>query len=92
MPKHATEINYTNVIKDGDFDAVVVRIRDTGSSLINTYDRYKHTITHGLNREPVGCMVIMSNKICNVKVVSKDSTKIIVQFTAEHADINLRIW
>lgn len=92
MPKHATEIGYTNVVKDGDFDAIVYRVRDTGSSLAVVSDRYKHTIEHGLNREPVGCEIIMKDKTCDVFVVSKDSNKIVVQFTAEHADVNIRIW
>lgn len=92
MIKHATEIPATEAIKDGDHDAVVFRIRDTGSSIIPPTDRYKHTIYHGLGREPVGCQVILSDKICNVMVVSRDINQITVKFDVENADVNIRIW
>lgn len=92
MVKHATELPISEIIRDGDHDAIVVRIRDTGSSLAPVSDQYKHTIIHGLGREPIGCQIIMSDKICNIKAVDKDRNKIIVQFTAEHADVNVRVW
>jgi hypothetical protein len=92
MVKHATEIPINDTARDGDHDAIVYRVRDTGSSLAPVLDRYKHVIFHGLGREPIGCMVILSDKICNVKVVNKNENQIIVQFTAEHADVNVRIW
>jgi hypothetical protein len=92
MIKHATEIPTSEVIKDGDIDAIVCKIADTGSSITPVLDRYKHVIYHGLGRDPIGCMVIYSDKICNVQVLSSDKNQITVQFTAENASVNVRIW
>ena len=77
---------------DGDMDAVVYRIQDTGDSSVVAGDRYKHTINHNLNRVPIGCQIIMSDDFANVKVIEKDRQKIIIQFDTARADVNLRIW
>jgi hypothetical protein len=89
--KHAYEA-IKEVKPDGDIDAVVVKIQNTGDSGVVETDRYKHTVNHGLNRVPVGCVVIMSDDFTNVKTVDKDSQKIIVQFDKARAYVHLRIW
>lgn len=88
---HAKEI-IEEVRKDGDINAVVIRIRDTGDRSAPEVDRYRHVINHGLARVPVGCQVIKSDKMVRMKTVSSDKTNIIVQFDKDHADVNLRIW
>ena len=82
----------TKVRVDGDIDAVVVNIPNTGFSGVVANDRYKHVINHNLKRDPIGCQIIMSNEICNVKVLDYDKNKIIIQFDVANANVNLRIW
>ena len=91
MIRHLTTISRT-AKPDGDLNAAVIQIPDTGDESVIESDRYRHTIAHGLGRVPVGCMVQLSDKDCRVKVLSSDQNKIEVQFTAEHANVNLRIW
>jgi hypothetical protein len=50
------------------------------------------TLPNELGRVPVGCQIIKKNKDCDVFIVSADANKIVVQFTAAHADVNLRVW
>jgi hypothetical protein len=52
----------------------------------------KMTLPNELGRVPVGCQIIKKNKDCDVFIVSADANKIVVQFTAAHADVNLRVW
>ena len=91
MVAHAYEVIPT-VRVDGELDAVVVKITDTGDSSVAAGDRYKHTVNHNLGRVPVGCMVQMSDGFTRVKVVSADSQKITVQFEAARLYVHLRIW
>lgn len=88
---HAREIT-TNRRTDGEFDAVVVKIDNTGSASAAAADRYRHTIAHGLGRIPVGCQVIHKDKDCDVYVASSDANQITVVFTAAEAAVNVRIW
>jgi hypothetical protein len=76
---------------DGDIDAVIVNIPSTGSSSAND-NKKRQTINHGLNRVPVGCHIIWTNKVCNVIVISATENTIEVQFDAEQANVHLRIW
>jgi len=93
---------------DGDIDAVVIKIRNTGDSTVK-YDgakwmgpgsdetttireNYIHTINHSLKREPVGCQVIWADEFVNVKVESQDTNNIKVVFDTARANVNLRIW
>lgn len=89
--KHAHDI-LTTLAVDGDLDAVVVRIPDTGTRESRCKDRYRHTISHGLGRVPVGCQIIMQDAPCQVAVLSKNEQKIVIQFTEERVDVNVRIW
>jgi hypothetical protein len=91
MISHAKRITRA-AIADGDIDAVIVQLSDTGSGAKDANARYRHIVEHSLGRVPVGCQIIMSNKFCNVKVISKNENFVDVQFDAEHAEINLRIW
>lgn len=95
MPKplvmHATEATSTPR-QDGDINAVVVRVRDTGDRTSRRSDRYRHEINHGLGRVPVGCQVILSDSPVQVYVVTSDRQKIVVKFTEQRVDVNLRIW
>ena len=77
---------------NGDIDGIVYRIKNTGDPSVYYKDRYRHTINHNLNREPIGCMIIQSDDFVNVKVIEKDSNKIIVQFDTARADVTLEIW
>lgn len=90
--KHLTDITTTPRV-DGDFNAIVVQITDTGArdGVIDS-DRYVHTINHGLNRVPIACQIIMKSKPVDVYVLSKDKNKIVIKFTEQRADVNLRIW
>ena len=90
--RHTTEALRNQVRTDGDIDAVVYRIQDTGTNEEVAGDRYRHTISHNLRRVPIGCHVIMADDFVNVKVLEKDENKIIVQFDTARADVNLRIW
>lgn len=78
--------------RDGDLDAVVVRVAKTGGSGTVEGDRYKHAIAHSLGRVPVGCQIIMADRACDVYTVAKDANRIIVRFSTSDADVNLRIW
>ena len=89
--KHSTTVLNT-ILKDGMIGAVVVRIENTGSSEDVEKDRYRHVIYHTLDRVPVGCQMIMKSGFCDMKVVEKDTNKIIVVFDTELIDTNLRIW
>lgn len=91
MIHHAREI-LTTVQTDGDHDAVVVSIPNTGVAAAAAADRYRHTIVHGLGRVPIGCQVIHKDKDCDVYVVSADENQIVVKFTAAEAAVNVRIW
>lgn len=82
----------TTVRRDGDLDAAVVRVDNTGSASAATEDRYRHTIVHGLGRVPVGCQVILKDKDCDVYVISSNENQITVRFTAAEASVNVRIW
>ena len=89
--RHATEATPV-VRKDGDFDAVIVQISNTGASGAVEQDRYRHTITHGLGRVPVGCCIIHKDAPCDVYVLSSNENEISVKFTAAETSVNLRIW
>jgi hypothetical protein len=88
---HTREIT-RDVRDDGNIDAVNVKIPSTGSSGDVAQDRYRHTIIHGLNREPVGCMVIYATDYVQMKIIDNDKNKIIVQFDTAEVEVNLRIW
>jgi hypothetical protein len=88
---HAKEI-FTEPKRDGDTDAIVVRIPNTGDASIVVGDRYVHRIDHNLGRIPVGCQIIMSDAPCGVCVISKDESGILIQFDAARVDVHLRIW
>lgn len=84
--RHATEI-ITSIRKDGDFDAAVLRIQDTGTADTD------YPITHSLGRTPVGVDLIKKSASCDVYAGSVwNSTVIYVKFTASNADVNIRIW
>jgi len=71
---------------DGDLDAAVIRIPDTGAAVTSV------VLPNKIGRVLVGCQIIKKNKDCDVFIISATADKIVVQFTAAHADINLRIW
>ncbi len=83
--KHASEaIDLAK--KDGDFNAVIVRIPDNGiAGELNVID-------HNLGRIPVGCQIILKNAACDVYVVTSNENNIVVKFTVSRVDLNLRIW
>jgi hypothetical protein len=91
MVAHARTVQ-TAAARDGDFDAVVVRVPKTGLNATVQGDRYKHAITHGLGRVPVGCQIVMKDKACDVYVISSTAATITVRFTTSGADVTLRIW
>ena len=91
LTKHAHEV-LTTPRRDGDIDAVVVRIDNTGSASAVATDRYRHQIAHGLGRVPVGCQVIFKDAACDVYVLSGDANQIDVRFTAAEVAVNVRIW
>ena len=77
---------------DGQIDAVVVRIDNTGDSGAPAADRYLHLIEHNLGRNPVGCAIMWTDKDVRVYVVSQDENRISVRFTDGGATVNLEIW
>lgn len=86
MIRHAAEIQKT-IRGDGEIDAVVIKIDDTGSA--NT----PYQIAHGLGRVPVGCIIQLKNKDCDVYKGSVWGTNTIeVKFSSANANINMRIW
>jgi hypothetical protein len=89
--KHST-VALKTIQKDGKIDAVVLRIESTGSSEDVEKDRYRHVINHTLDRVPIGCQIIMKSDFCDMKVVDKDTNKIIIVFNTELIDVNIRIW
>jgi hypothetical protein len=90
--RHGTDIINEKPRKDGDIDAIMYQINDTGDSSVASGDRYKHTINHTLGRVPVGCQIIMTDTEINMYVLEKDDNKIIVKFNAARADVTIRIW
>jgi len=86
MIQHAPEVK-TTLTKDGDIDAKVYRIRDTGVAGTVTQ------LVHNMGHIPVGCIVQLSNKECQVYRGSVwNSTTVEMKFTADNADVNIRIW
>ena len=82
----------TTVSRDGDHDAVVVRIDNTGDSGAPAEERYLQTIVHGLGREPVCCRVMWADGETSVYVVRQDTNSITVKFTAPNITCNLEIF
>jgi hypothetical protein len=72
--------------RDGDLDAMVVHVADTGAEI------GPMVFSNQLGRVPVGVQIIRKNKACDVVMTAADQNKITVEFTAPHADVNLRIW
>lgn len=89
--RKAREIT-TTVRKNGDIDAVVVRVDNTGDSGSPIADRYLHVIEHNLGREPVGCQIVWCDADVRVYVDGQDSNRISVRFTGGGATVNLEIW
>lgn len=89
--RHETEILETTR-RDGDIDAVVVKISNTGDSGAVAAERYRHTIDHNLKRLPVGAQIIWADDIVGMKVVAQSTTSITVVFDTARAQVNLRIW
>lgn len=86
MIRHAPEI-FKDIRKDGEIDAVVIKVEDTGTAGAS------YQIIHGLGRVPVGCIIQLKNKDCDVyKGNVWNNSTIEVKFTASNANINLRIW
>ena len=75
-----------------NIDATVVKIPNTGDSSVVAGDRYRHRISHQLNRVPVEATVVYSDAFTQVKVISADEKEIIVQFDQPRALVHLRIW
>jgi len=91
MIRHSYEVIETQLC-DGDIDAVVVRINNTGDSGAAAADRYRHVIDHNLHREPVGCLIQWKDAACDVYVADQNTNNITVVFNAARAKVNLRIW
>ena len=90
--RHGTNAINEVIRDDGDMDAIVYRINNTGDPSVVCGDRYTHTITHNLTRVPIGCEIIMRDDFVNMRVLDKDDRKLIVQFDTARADVTLRIW
>lgn len=86
MNKHATELTDKNVLIDGDFDAKVIRIPDTGAK------DTEYLLVHQLGREPICCRLLMSNKSCILYVSGKDQNKVILKFTEDNCDVNIEVY
>lgn len=71
---------------DGDFDAAVIAIHDTGSADID------YVLSNPLGRNPIGCQIIRKNKACDVFITQSSTSSIVVRFTAANVDLNLRVW
>jgi hypothetical protein len=65
---------------------------DTGDSTASDKDKYRHVINHGLGRVPDGCQIIMSDKECQVYVISANAQTITVRFSSDHASVKLKVW
>jgi len=73
-------------LKDGDFNAVIIRIPDNGVA------GEQKVVEHNLGRIPAGCQIIKKNAACDVYVVSSNENNIVVKYTESRVDLNLRIW
>jgi hypothetical protein len=91
MIRKANEITGTPR-RNGDHDAIVVRIDNTGNSASPSADQYLHVIEHNLGREPVGCMVVWADGDVRVYVVGQNGNTITVRFTAGNITAHLEIW
>jgi len=83
--KHAFEV-IEQPRKDGDFNAIVIRIPDNGIA------EELNVIEHNLGRIPIGCQIIKKNAACDVYVTTSNENNIVVKFTVGRVDLNLRIW
>jgi len=84
--KHTTTVLDNEWRKDGDMDAFVMRIPDTGTKNV----LYK--VNNPLGRAPVGVITIKRNIDCNVLCADVDSNSITLKFTADNSDVTIRVW
>jgi hypothetical protein len=84
--RQATEIISNEWRKDGDMEAFVMRIPDTGAK--NT----PFKVSNPLGRLTVGVQTIKRNSDCNVYVTAEDSNSITFKFTADNGDVTIRVW
>ena len=89
--KHKTEV-LKSAQKDGDFNAVVIRLESTGDSGAVEKERYRHVLTHNLGRCPVGCQIILKSGIVDMYVLESNENDITVKFNAARIAVNIRIW
>ena len=86
MIEHAKEV-LKEVRKDGDIDAIVYNIPDTGAADTG------YQISHNLGREPVGCLLQLKDRACDAYKGSTWSANTIeVKFTVANTNVNIRIW
>jgi hypothetical protein len=86
MIKHTTTTDAGRWATDGDIDAKVIRISDTGVKDSDVL------LDNPLGRVPTGIQIILKDKDCDVVHVNSTRSKIVVKFTADNANINLRVW
>lgn len=78
--------------RDGDISAVNVKVYTGAQGAKSVRDRYVQTISHNLGRVPVGAIIILKDRVCDMYIVSSDENKITVKFSGAEANLTMRIW
>ena len=86
MVSHSSESFSSGWKADGDFNAAIIRILDTGTANVN------YLLSNPLGREPVGVMIQKKNKACDVYVSASTRQNITVKFTVANCDVVLMVW
>lgn len=71
---------------DGDIDAKIIRISDTGAAETPYY------LINPLGRLPVGVQIIKKNKACDVYLITETFETLTLKFTVANCDLTLRVW
>jgi hypothetical protein len=70
---------------DGDTDAAIIRIPNTGAA------DAQYVLPNPLGRVPVEVVLIKKSVACDVYVDSATIQTLVIKFSAANADVNLRI-
>jgi hypothetical protein len=86
MINHLTVASINRINTDGDINAKVFRIDATG---LKNKD---YEIVHELGRIPVGMQIIKKNKPVDMYIISENKNRVVVRFTEDNCDVNIRMW
>jgi hypothetical protein len=83
---HATEAIRNKAGTDGDIGAKVIRLDATGPKDTDC------VIVHELGRIPVGMHIIKKNKAVDMYIIAENKNRVVVRFTEDNCDVNIRMW